>query len=121
MMFCLPANRDVAAAKQGGNEHHKIFTLTSISNAYFPSNTAFCALTAIAIIIIIPAWCIATAKLLSDLLPLLGELLQHRQVECQCLLTNTLPMVFAIALCSGGSAFEQRNQLAAPLFSFDWF
>jgi len=46
------------------------------------------------------------AKLLGDLLPLLGKLLQRRQVECQCLLTNTVPMAIAVALCSGGSAFE---------------
>ena len=83
MMFCLPANRYVAAAKQGGNEHHKIFTLTPIPYVYLPSNAAFYALTAIQAFVIIPAWCIATAKLLSDLLPLLGELLQHRQIEWQ--------------------------------------
>ena len=61
------------------------------------------------------------AKLLGDFLPVLGELLQYRQVEWQCLLTNAVPLVFAVALCSGGSAFEQRNQLAAPLSGFDWF
>ena len=80
--------------------------MTSIPNAYFPSNTAFCALTAIQAFIIIPAWCIAMAKLLGDFLPVLGELLQYRQVEWQCLLTNAVPLVFAVALCSGGSAFE---------------
>ena len=82
----------------GTHKHHKIFTLTTISNVYFPSNTAFCALTAIQAFVIIPAWCIASAKLLGDLLPLLGELLQHRQVEWQCLLTNTVPVAFAVAL-----------------------
>lgn len=67
----------------GTHKHHKIFTLTTISNVYFPSYTAFGALTAIQVIIIIPAWRIAMAKLLGDLLPVLGELLQCRQVECQ--------------------------------------
>ena len=86
-----------------------------------PPNTAFCTLTTIQAFVIIPAWCIAMAKLLGDLLPVLGELLQCRQVKCQCLLTNTLPMAFAITFCSSGSAFEQRNQLAAPLSGFDWF
>jgi hypothetical protein len=56
----------------GTHKHRKIFTLTSIPNAYFPSSTAFCALTAIQVAIIIPAWCIAMAKPLGDLLPLLG-------------------------------------------------
>jgi hypothetical protein len=51
--------------------------LTSIPNAYFPSNTAFCALTAIQALIIIPAWSIAMAKLLGDLLPLLGQVLEY--------------------------------------------
>jgi len=30
-------------------------------------------------------------------------------------------MAIAVTLCSGGSAFEQRNQLTAPLPGFDWF
>jgi hypothetical protein len=59
------------------------------------------------------------AKELGDLMPALGELLQHRQVERQRLLPNAVPLAFAFALCSGGSAFEQGNQLAAPLFGFD--
>ena len=59
------------------------------------------------------------AKLLGNLLPALGELLQRRQVERQRLLPNAVPVAFAGALCSGGSAFEQGNQLAAPLFGFD--
>ena len=46
------------------------------------------------------------AKLLGDLLPLLGELLQYGQVEWERLLTNAVPMAFAGALCSGGRAFE---------------
>ena len=60
-------------------------------------------------------------KLLGDLMPVLRELLQRRQVKWQCLLPNVVPMEFAVALCSGGSAFEQDNQLAAPLSGFDWF
>jgi len=90
----------------GTHKHHKIIALTSIPNAYFHSNTAFYALTTIEALVIIPARSIAMAKLLGDLLPLLGKLLQRRQVECQCLLTNTVPMAIAVALCSGGSAFE---------------
>ena len=90
----------------GTYKHHKIIALTSIPYVYFPSNTAFYDLTTIQVFVIIPAWCIAMAKLLGDLLPVLGELLQRRQVECQCLLTNTVPVAFAVALCSGGSAFE---------------
>jgi hypothetical protein len=78
--------------------------LTPIPNVYFPSNTAFNALAAIQAVVIIPAWCIATAKLLGNLLPALRKLLQRRQVYRQCLLTN---------------AFEQGNQLAAPLSGFD--
>ena len=105
----------------GTHKHYKTFTLASISNAYFPSNTAFCALTTIQAFVIIPAWCIAMAKLLGDLLPLLGELLQYGQVEWERLLTNAVPLAFAVALCSGGSAFEEGNQLAAPLSGFDWF
>ncbi len=85
----------------------------------FPSNTAFNALAAIQAVVIIPAWCIATAKLLGNLLPALRKLLQRRQVYRQCLLTNAVPVAFAVALCSGGSAFEQGNQLAAPLSGFD--
>ena len=61
------------------------------------------------------------AKLLGDLLPLLGKLLQYGQVEWERLLTNAVPLAFAVALCSGGSAFEEGNQLAAPLSGFDWF
>ncbi len=61
------------------------------------------------------------AKLLGNVLPALGELLQCRQVERQRLLTNAVPMAFAGALCSGGSTFEQGNQLPAPLSGFDWF
>ena len=83
--------------------------------------TALSALTAIKMVVIIPAWCIAMAKLLGDLLPALRELLQRRQVERQRLLANAVPMALAVALCSGGSAFEQGNLLAAPLFGFDWF
>ena len=67
----------------GTHKHRKIITLTSIPNVYFPSNAAFYALTAIQAFGIIPAWCIAMAKLLGNLLPVLGELLQHRQVEWQ--------------------------------------
>ena len=67
----------------GTYKHHKIIALTSIPYVYFPSNTAFSALTAIQVAIIIPAWCIAMAKLLGDFLPVLGELLQYRQVEWQ--------------------------------------
>ena len=48
---------------------HEAFTLVSIPNAYFPSNTASCALTAIQVVIIIPTWCIALAKRLGDVLP----------------------------------------------------
>jgi hypothetical protein len=59
-------------------------------------------------------------KELGDALPVLGELLQRRQVEWRCLLTNAVLLEFA-ALCPGGSAFEQGNQLPAPLSSFDWF
>ena len=95
--------------------------MTSISYVYFSSNTAFYALTAIQAVVIIPAWCIAMPKLLGDLMPVLRELLQRRQVERQRLLPNAVPMAFAVALCSGGSAFEQDNQLAAPLSCFDWF
>ena len=62
----------------GTHKHQKIITATSIPNVYFPSNTAFCALTAIQVFVIIPAWCIAMAKLLDDLLPVLGELLERR-------------------------------------------
>jgi predicted membrane-bound spermidine synthase len=80
--------------------------LTSISYVYFPSYTAFCALTAIQAFVVIPAWCIAIAKLLGDLMPALRKLLQRRQVERQRLLANAVPMAFAGALCSGGSAFE---------------
>ncbi len=58
-------------------------------------------------------------KLLGNVLPVLGELLQRRQVERQRLLPNAVPLAFAFALCSGGSAFECGNQLAAPLFGFD--
>ena len=58
-------------------------------------------------------------KELCNLMPALRKLLQRRQVEWQRLLTNTVPMAFAVALCSGGSAFEQDNQLAAPLSGFD--
>ena len=61
------------------------------------------------------------AKLLGNVLPALGELLQRRQVERQRLLPNAVPIVLAVALCSGGSAFEQGNQLATPLSGFDWF
>ncbi len=60
------------------------------------------------------------AKLLGNVLPALGELLQRRQVERQRLLPNAMSMAFAVALCSGGSAFECGNQLGAPLFGFDW-
>lgn len=87
-------------------KRHKIFALTSIANACPPSNAALCALTAIQACVIIPAWCIAMAKLLCDFLPVLGELLQYWQVEWQCLLTNTVPVALAVTLCSGGSAFE---------------
>ena len=59
------------------------------------------------------------AKELGDMLPVLGELLQRRQVGWQRLLANAVPVAFAGALCSGGSAFEQGNQLAAPLSGFD--
>ena len=59
------------------------------------------------------------AKLLGNVLPVLGELLQRRQVERQRLLPNAMSMAFAVALCSGGSAFECGNQLGAPLFGFD--
>jgi hypothetical protein len=55
----------------------------SILNVYFSSNAAFCALTTIQAVIIVPAECIAMAKLLGNLLPVLRELLQRRQVECQ--------------------------------------
>ena len=67
----------------GTYKHHKIIALTSIPYVYFSSNTAFCALTTIQVFVIIPAWCIAMAKLLGDVLPVLGELLQRRQVEWQ--------------------------------------
>jgi hypothetical protein len=60
-------------------------------------------------------------KLLGDLLPALRKLLQRRQIEWQRLLANAVPMLLAFALCSGGSAFEQGNQLVTPLFGFDWF
>ena len=46
------------------------------------------------------------AKLLGDLLPALGELPRRRQIERQRLLANAMSVVFAVALCSGGSAFE---------------
>ena len=59
------------------------------------------------------------AKLLGDLMPALRKLLQRRQVERQRLLPNAVPVALAGALCSGGSAFECGNQLAAPLFGFD--
>ncbi len=61
------------------------------------------------------------AKELGDVLPVLGELLQRRQVERQRLPPNAVPMAFAVALCSGGSTFQPGNQLAAPLSGFDWF
>ena len=78
-------------------------------------------LTAIKAVVIIPAWCIAMAKEMADLMPALKKLLQRRQVEWQRLLTNAVPIAFAVAFCSGGSAFEQGNQLAAPLSGFDGF
>ena len=36
------------------------------------------------------------------------------------MLTNAGSMAFAVALCSGGRAFEYGNQFAAPLSGFDW-
>ena len=59
------------------------------------------------------------AKLLGNVLPALGELLQCRQVEWQRLLPNSVPVAFAVALCSGATAFEQGNQFAALLSGFD--
>jgi len=44
---------------------------------YLSSNTAFNALTAIKAFVIIPAWRIAMAKLLGDLLPLLRQVLRY--------------------------------------------
>ena len=50
----------------------------SIPDIYFYANAAVFVLTAVMVIVVISVWCIANAKLLSNLLPLLGELLQYR-------------------------------------------
>jgi hypothetical protein len=60
--------------------------------------TALSALTTIKMVVIIPARCIAKAKLLGDLLPALRKLLQRRQIKWQRLLANAVPMLLAFAL-----------------------
>ena len=59
------------------------------------------------------------AKLLGNVLPALRKLLPRRQIERQRLLPNAMPVAFAVALCSGATAFEQGNQFAALLSGFD--
>jgi hypothetical protein len=61
--FCNDSKR-FPQQSSGTNKRQEQITLPPIPKVYFPSNTAFCALTAIQAFVIIPAWCIAMAKLL---------------------------------------------------------